>query len=193
MDTDAPTEIQAKLRVQELHIPYDSCAFKGKLLVATPFEDKPRNVAPLQWRSAILANRVCKESHLVIPLSFWLPYKPAHQELPSTSEFSRFYLVDEVPFDGENYSSDTPFDSIRRIIDCLKKGENVLALSATPDASGFLPAVLARVIDPNIHIVKLWWPIVHGNDYLLTPFQVGYLYGLTDAEFRSETESIREN
>jgi hypothetical protein len=83
----------------------------------------------------------------------------------------------------ENFDGHTPQDSIRTIVDYLKRGDDVVILSPTKKISGFVPAILSTVFDPHVHIVKVWCPIVYGSEYELTPFQYGYIYGQSDASW----------
>ena len=183
-----------KLKTQELEMPWGLGILKGRLLVATPTRSKPRNVSADDWCSRILATaEVDRKFHLVIPCSFWPDGKPCHGEPTSTfTEFRRFDVMDAF-CGAEEYRPDTPFDSIREIIDCLMKGDDVLVLSATKKIPGFLPAVLSRILEPDVHIVKLWWPIICGSGYELSLFQLGYLYGLTDALLYAELDVIRKH
>ena len=174
--------IQLTLKIQELHFHwYGRKAVKSRLCVATPSRAKPREVTAESWCAQIVETAQASwNQHLAIPWSFWPKGKPDSQFSTEAGEQRCFDVVD-VFCGFEDYHDGTPADSIREIIDCLARGEDVLILSNSKKISGFILAVLMRLLDPDRHIIKLWWPIIHGG-YDLSPFQLGYLYGLTDAD-----------
>ena len=61
----------------------------------------------------------------------------------------------------------------------MKAGEDVLVPSLSETLSGFVPLILCRIYGLDIHVAKVWYPVLQ-NGYELSEFHMGYVYGLTD-------------
>jgi hypothetical protein len=163
------------LEVQELHIPWLRSAFEGRLLAAIPSGSRPDGLSPETWASQILtAAHATGAQCLAIPVGFW----PGGERSAAPGGGRWIEVMDTYPGLG----GPTPLDSVRDIVSALATGEDVLCLSATRTVSGFIPAILSRLSDAEVHIEKVVWPVMQGRGYELTPFQIGYLYGLGDAK-----------
>ncbi len=173
--------IKVNMNIQELDIPWMRIEFKGKLFAATPSKAKPRGISPETWAISLLDSRSqFGKCRIAIPRSFWPSNSRNLTEKAGMCFGDWIDLMDA--FGGtENLDGNTPQESIQTIIDYLKMGDDVVILSPTKKISGFVPAILSKVFDPHVYIVKVWYPIVHGSEYELTPFQYGYIYGQSDA------------
>ncbi|MFI3187071.1 MAG: hypothetical protein QX198_13945 [Methylococcaceae bacterium] len=182
--------IKVKLNIQELDIPWMRIEFKGKLFAATPARSKPRGMSPETWVISLLhARSQFGKFRIAIPRSFW----PSNaKDLIENAGMCPADWIDVMDvFSGtENLDGLTPVDSIQTIIGYLKRGDDVVILSATKKVSGFIPAILSKTFDSHVHIVKVWYPIVYGREYELSPFQYGYIYGQSDASW---LESMRKD
>lgn len=180
--------LAVNLNIQEIKIPWCEWELKGKLYAATATKPKPRGLPPEAWVTALLhAACKCGKYRLVIPRSICPSNAEMLLEQANLGEVQWIELLDV--FEGfDNYGGSTPIDAVRAIIDSLKDGQDVLILSATKKIPGFIPAILSIISAPEVHIVKVWYPI-HNKGYDLTPFQIGYIYGLYDDR---ELKSIRE-
>lgn len=173
--------IKVKLNIQELDIPWMRIEFKGKLFAATPSRSKPRGISPETWAISLLhARSQFGKFRIAIPRSFW---PSSSENLTEKAGMCSDDWIDVMDaFSGtENLDGHTPVESVRTIVDYLKRGDDVVMLSATKKVSGFVPAILSKVSDSLVHVVKVWYPIVYGREYELTPFQYGYIYGQSDA------------
>lgn len=171
---------EVKLKVRELEIFYRPLPFKGRLFAATPTSPKPRDTDDNDWCDSIVAAaRLSWSEHIVIPLSFWPNPERSSWISCNTNPAALFFDVIDDYYGIKDHQLDTPYSSIRGMLDSLICGENILILSATKKISGFIPAILTRVTNPEIHIEKLCYPII-SEGYELSPYQVGYLCGLTD-------------
>jgi len=162
-----------------MEVPYGAAAkFKGRLFVATPTRGKPRAVSPEQWcQLVLLAAEQSEFKCLVVPWSFW---SAGHATLPlpaSSRPGQQYVHVVDTAAGFEELRGDTPMWGISEVIRLLSEGEDLLVVSASKKISGFIPAALVQVSAPEIHIVKVWYPVVASEGYELTPFQIGYLAG----------------
>jgi hypothetical protein len=169
---------EATMRIEELFL--FGGPLKGKLLVATPEHRRPRDVPLETWLIELVrsANQNGKY-RLAIPATFWKGLAPdfGHPELDGLSTIA---VADSLePADGHGRR---PADSIEQITRALSAGEDVLVLTSTQEVSGFIPAVLGLLADPQVHPEKVLYSIVKGESYSLTPFELGYVYGLADSE-----------
>jgi ADP-ribose pyrophosphatase YjhB (NUDIX family) len=184
-----------KLNIEELQFSPGSSPFKGRLHFAAPTLPKPHAVGEDDWRELILTALQARwQSHIVIPRSFWPDNKPA--AWAGKVVVSGYHWIDLMDtFVGVD--GDTPRLAAKEVIDCLARGEDVAIVSADEKVSGFLPAIIGRLIHPDCHIVKLWYPIM--SNYNLNDFQLGYLYGMSDAGHyesingQPDSESVHED
>lgn len=160
-----------------VEIPWgSSLPFKGDLYAGIPSQNKPKDVKDDVWAEKILNLAIERsKAYIVIPNFFWSGRSEPLQGLehPLCIKFpdTEFGVIEHG----------TPQDVIQGIVGHLKDGEDVLFLSPTTQVSGFIPAILGMLAEPNCHIDKILWPIEHGAGYQLTPIQRGYLAGLYDA------------
>lgn len=166
-----------KLIATQIQIPWGGdLPFKGDLYVGTPSRNKPKDITNESWQSTILNLALARgKAYIVVPDSFWCNSKEPPKDIENC-------LCIKFPdlCDG-NVERGTPQEAIVRIVEHLKDAEDVLILSATKKASGFIPAILSILAAPDCHIEKILWPIEHGAGYTLTPAQRGYLAGLSNA------------
>jgi len=195
MGVDKPT---VRLKLQELRIECPrSGSPTGKLFAATPLKSKPRSTSAAQWALDILHSFSASTAklaasadigtnfHLAIPRSYWGDGKAECSAIPEgvlqEGAFPRFIDVMDCFVAYGDYYMPSPDKGIAEIQAAVTKSENVVLLSATTRISGFVPVMLARIFLPNENILKIWYPIIHGHGYELTPFQLGYLYGRSTA------------
>ena len=168
------------LKIQELDLPYGVLTpFKGRLFSGTPNRGKPRSVPAEAWCELVLeAAQSSWKKHLAIPRSFW----PKEKTLTWLSEKTQHHFQCIHVFDTFHSVIDHAevADSLRKKKKNLSLGEDVLIISANKKISGFVPAALTMLLDPQVHIAKVLYPITVGSGYDLTPFQLGYLHGLSD-------------
>ena len=172
---------------------------QGNLLSATPSRSKPSGVNREDWALSLF-NRVVndvsqggKKPSLAVPRSFW-PF--SSKELPDYAKSSGLDLIDlmdECEWDSpHDYGSTTPVKSMKRIIDHLQRGEDVLVLSHTRKASDFVPAMLYLVsMEHSEHPAKCWCAMAQDVGVELTQFQRGYLYGLMNANGMLGLEELK--
>jgi hypothetical protein len=179
-------DAEAELTIEEPEIPRCQLAFKGKLYAATSSSSKPPDISPDTWAIALVrAARRRGKFRLVIPSSFCRLSIQGLFKQAGLDDTDWIELLDMFPGEFDNgrdryWGGRTPMDSLLAIVEALRAGQDVLILSATNKISGFVPAVLSRISDPMVNVVKVWYPITRGRDYELTAFQSGYLYGLSD-------------
>lgn len=185
MDT---VNLAVNLEIQEIEIPWCEWELKGKLYAAVPTKSKPRGLPLDEWATALLhAAYNCGKYRLAIPRSLCPANAEKLLEQAKMGEAQWIVMLDI--FEGyDTYGGSTPIEAVREIIDSLKNGENILMLSAKKKIPGFIPAILSIISAPEVHIVKVWYPILN-KGYDLTPFQIGYLYGLYDDR---ELKALRE-
>jgi len=185
--------VDVELEIQELNIPFLPDRLKGKIFVAVPTPLKP-GVDVNTWNSAFLNNKLIARSHLVIPWSFWPENKPpfpVSRGRDSLTNSLRSCIDFADMFCGlEDLRDDSPIESIEEIVNHLLNGEDLTMLSPTKEISGFLPAMLTYFLCDDIHILKVLWPIIKGNGYELSQFQIGYLYGMADSSKAVEFKSL---
>lgn len=170
-----------KLIVTEIELPWISrLPFPGTLYAGTPSRNKPKQIDAVQWCADIL-NLAEKrgKAHLVIQESFWPKASGADDEIRSTLTSSHHLTCFDLP-EGQTHGI-TPQKCVAQIVQNMKDAEDVLILCSTTKISGFIPAILSMLVEPDCHIEKVLWPIEHGAGYVLTPAQRGYLAGLYDA------------
>jgi hypothetical protein len=176
-----------KLKIEKLDFSWCATKFKGRIYVATPNRSKPRDVTAESWGLQIV--EVAQENwkqNLAIPMSLWPKGEPNLIRGTTAGKDNCFHVLDNFcGLDGMNPTM--PVESIRGIIDGLARGEDILILSNSKKISGFIPAVITRLTDTRLHILKLWYPFL-GQSFELTEFQLGYLYGLTDADQYQDIE-----
>ncbi len=180
-----------KLITEEFRHPYGcSESFKGRLLSASPSRSKPRNMEAAEWCAALMKIAFSKENcRVAIPESFWA-FNQGSIDLRETT-LPAHIAVPDLPSTIGIDQTETPCYAIEEIVQSLKRGEDVLVLSATTGISGFIPAVLTRLTHPNCHLVKLFYPIESAG-YALSPDQKGYIAGLSDAQWLSELDLPHE-
>ncbi len=164
------------LNIHELRYPFSEHLSKGRLLAGTPSRNKPRDMSPLEWCACIVKLATAEDAcRLAIPLSFW----PDGGRGYGGDALLPHISVPDQPVNVNSVEWETPRRSVEEIVDALKRGEDVLVLSATKTISGFIPAILGSLTHPDCHIEKMLWPIQH-DGYVLTPAQRGYIAGLLD-------------
>ncbi|KKJ95567.1 hypothetical protein PK34_13740 [Stutzerimonas stutzeri] len=163
-----------RLKIQEMELPYGADSFKGRLFVGTPTCGKPRAVTAEQWRRQVLtAAEASSFKYLVVPLSFWLD-----ELLPeSVCRGPRYVHVMDTAAGVEQLCTETPAQGLHAVSQLLSEGQDLLLVSASKKIPGFIPAGLTQMSAPEIHVVKIWYPTVVSQEYVLTPFQIGYLAG----------------
>lgn len=188
MDVSA---LAVKLKIQEISIPWCNVLLKGKLFAAIPCTPKPRGFSAVAWAVDLLrATKQFGSCRLVVPSSLCSSDTSKLLEQTGMGEINWIDLMDH--FKGFNdFDGYSPIDAVQKIIDALNVGEDVIILSGTKKISGFVPAIISKIIATEVHAVKVWYPIV-GKGYALTPFQLGYIYGLSDAGSSSDLKYIRE-
>lgn len=167
---------------QELRVPYGGL-LKGRLMVALPSRNRPRTTSQGDWCANVVNQSLALgELHLAIPESFWLSEsKQGEKYSDFQSNIPQHIVVHDTfgEFGGDVHLS--PLSGLRAIVDLLAVGESVLVVSNSKVISGFVPALLGHIIDPDCHFEKLIWPIQHGEGYALTVAQIAYIAGLYDA------------
>lgn len=183
--------IEVKLRVQELFIPWCDWKLKGRLFAATPHKAKPRNIPSDAWTIAILgAASHYEQFQLVIPTSLLPANREKLLELAGFEDVSMINLMDNWG-DLNDFNGSAPIESVNRMICSLIKGENVLILSSSQKISGFVPAIFSKICDAQVHPEKVCYPITY-EGYKLTPSQIGYIYGLSDSDSHFGVSLIRD-
>ena len=184
--------LSVHLKIQEHNFYWNEWQFKGRLLVAIPSKTKPKCISPETWATGILdATTKSGKFHLAIPRSFW---QKSWGDCSAKARVDRSRIIDVMDaFSGfDDTDGHTPVDSVLDIIKILKQGEDVLIPSATKKISGFILAMLSNIANTyNTHPVKIWYPIT-GEGYELTPFQLGYIYGMYDANSSFGMNYLRE-
>jgi hypothetical protein len=84
-------------------------------------------------------------------------------------------------------SGETPGEVVSRVFNTLRSGDSVLVFGFTKEPSGFLPAAVSMLADPQCHVAKVVYPV--RQSYPLSETQVGYLAGYWDAR---EASRFRE-
>jgi hypothetical protein len=184
------------LEINELYVPLLAREGLGTLYSANCSTAKPADISDETWTASLLDafisltasnfQKCTKTFQLVLQSSFWRPNSESHILQKSDiigrlihEPISIVEVIDE--FCGvDNLNPDTPIESIARIFTAMQSGVDIVILSRSKQISGFIPAVLSRISNPQCPIVKLWYPITIGEGYNLTAFQLGYLYGLSD-------------
>jgi len=189
-------DLKIEMIFQEIQIPKFGST-QGQLLAANPAFSKPSNMTKEQWALLLLQQVRTQDmggnkSALAVPRSFWPLSTEELQDYAKLEGFEFIDLVDE--WDGpRDYRCVTPVDSIRKIIDHLQRGEDVIVLSNTKNISDFVPAVLYLVADErNSHPAKMWCAIAQNVGVELTQFQSGYVYGLMNVNDPFGLELLRE-
>lgn len=170
------------LKIQQYTLPYGGDRFKGRLLAGLPSRNKPRETNHLEWCASILKLAEAEGIHrLAIPLSFWPDGIRPFGDDGFRLEQPPHIVVPDQPGTIGSVECEAPRYSIEKIVENLRRGEDVLVLTATKKISGFIPAVLGILMHPDCHIEKLLWPIQYAGCEL-TPAQCGYVAGLQDSE-----------
>jgi len=189
-------DLKIEMIFQEIQIPKFGST-QGQLLAANPAFSKPSNITKEQWALLLLQqvrtqDMGSNKSALAVPRSFWPLSTEELQDYAKLEGFEFIDLVDE--WDGpRDYRCVTPVDSIRKVIDHLQRGEDVIVLSNTKNISDFVPAVLYLVADErNSHPAKMWCAIAQNVGVELTQFQSGYVYGLMNVNDPFGLELLRE-
>jgi|TARA_R100000789_G_scaffold53366_1_gene52427 hypothetical protein len=163
-----------KLKIQELVGLYGETYGKGRLFVATPTRGKPRAVSAEQWSHDVLrsAEKSAFKS-LVVQWSFW----PGGLPPASTGNGGRHIEIIDTAAGMEKFGYDTPQSNLEKVRDLLSAGQDLLLVAASKKIPGFVPAVLCQSCCPEIHTAKILYPLMIGENYELTPFQIGYITG----------------
>lgn len=181
--------VTVKLQIIEI-TPLCEVGFKGRLLTAIPTELKPKSVTSKTWATSILAATAQHgKFQLALPKSFWQE-KWGEVDIEAGIGGVRCIDVIDVITVTDYSCGSTPMQSVLEIIEVLKNGADVLIPASTQKISGFVPALL-NLISHDSHPVKVWNPIVCGDKYELTPFQLGYIYGIYDGRSAFGLEYIR--
>lgn len=160
--------------------------------IGTPTKAKPDDVTAEQWCSLTAeAAKASWKQNIAIPWSFWPDVKTNVGIATELGEHSCFDVMD-IFCGVEDYRPDTPLNAFQDILDCLARGEDVLVLSNSHKIPGVFIAVLTRLLCSEMHIIKLWWPIIN-EGYDLSPVQLGYIYGLTDANMFHVPDHLRRS
>lgn len=181
----------------QLEIPLCSQLDWGTLFCATFSATRAHDIGDVEWGVAVLdaffrvdlgdLRKGARKADYAVPSSFWpqISDDPAvrREILQVTHTGSGDGLIEvQDEFCGiEHYVPDTPIEGIKEIVNSLQKGVDVILMNVSKGISGFVPAAITRLQEKECNIVKLWYPILKQYGYELTPFQLGYLYGLTDA------------
>ncbi len=166
--------IGLSLTIQEIELPYSDNNSKGRLFAAVPESDKPLTVTADQWRHQILETAEATDfKHLVVPWSFWPDGCPPDV----VSLDARHVQVMDTVAGIELLCNEMPEQGLTKVSELLSSGHDLLLVCASQSVPGFVPAALTQMSEPDIHIVKLWYPVVVDKGYKLTPFQIGYLTG----------------
>ncbi len=189
-------DVKVELVFQEIPIPLLGLT-QGKLVSANPVAAKPTDMSKDDWALSILGQvrsgvRDGNKSVLAVPRSFW-PLSPEElQEYAKSERFEFIDLMDE--WDGpHDFGFMTPVESVRQIIDHLRRGKDVTVLSHTKRRSDFVRAVLFLVAQEHAeHPAKLWCGIAQEGQIELTQFQRGYVYGLINATGPCGLEQLKE-
>lgn len=127
----------------------------------------------------------CGIGRLVFPQQFW---KYGSFDRIGRSELLRKEGVNPESvgelrdsYDVADDNTDTPAEEMFKIFETLRTGMSVLIYSENERLPGFIPAMMAMLADPQVHVAKVIYPIVNGRGYELTPDQAGYLAGFADA------------
>lgn len=173
--------MEMNLIVEEAVAPYLSNRFPGKLYLARPSKNKPREVSDEEWRDSILqwAKQVGGKWAIAIPASFWPKQREVDEAASSHGCVIPHIRLMDMP--GEVAGGETPENSIGEIIRALMTGQDVMILSGKEKVSGFMPAILGALVHPECHPEKLFWPVLH-QGYELTPAQMAYITALYDSE-----------
>jgi ADP-ribose pyrophosphatase YjhB (NUDIX family) len=170
-----------KLNVQHVTLPYADYPFEGRLWIGTPSRNKPRT-GQATWCNTLLEVAYAPDKwHLAIPTSFW------PDELASGGNDEEMELVapphiaipDRLGTE-ETVHANIPEYALCPLVELLMSGEDVLLLSPSKKPSGFIPALLVLLLEPQCNIEKVLWPLQHGG-YELTPTQIAYIAGMSDS------------
>lgn len=164
------------VEIEELSFLKGETVFKGRLCAVRPSRSKPRDITSEVWAVALL--RAANEGGkflLAIPRSFCSSDGISIVEQAGLADTRWIDLMDQP-----NYQrGSSPIEAVREIIDALSDGEDVLVLSNTKRRPGFVSAVLSKLCEPIVHVEKVLHTVTSYR-YELTPFQVGYIYGISD-------------
>lgn len=174
------------LNIREMKVPYrKGGASTGKLSAATAHGEQPGDISDAAWSVALIREaKEHKPQLLVIPTSFW-PSGEKHAIVDSELVGVAWVeLTDKIDDIGNQHGA-TPTRGFRVIIDALGAGKDVMVMSRTGLASGFVPAVVCKALDPTAHTEKIAYPLI-AMGFALSQFELGYLYGMTGSQLRKQ-------
>ena len=173
---------KVETQIQEIRIAYGpGSAVTGKLFAATPVGKKPDTMPAETWATSLVKAASKMQNYLLaVPMSFWptgISKGDVDTSLVGIQWVSVMDQIDKI----SNANGQTPTRSLLQVVKALKDGQDVLLLSSNDEISGFVPAIISKVLHPTAHIEKIVYPIVEGMGYPMTQFQIGYLYGMASA------------
>lgn len=170
-----------KLQIRDVNLTWWPKGGRGQLFVANPGEKPLSSLGDGGLDE--LVQSACEQGikNVVVPTSLLAQQAGMIHVATGKNDCRLLFLKDVFEFNVEEFFPDTPFECLREIYAALQKGQDVLLISATNEISGFLPAALSVLEDPNVHIIKVIYPITQNEGYLLTTQQIAYLYGFSDA------------
>ena len=173
---------KVEIQIQEIRIAYGTgSAVKGKLFAATPVGKKPDTMPAETWVTSLVKAASKKQNYLlVIPTSFW-PSSVSKSDVDTALVGIQWVSVMDQIDKISNANGQTPTRSLMQVVKTLKDGQDVLLLHSSDEISGFVPAIISKVLHPTAHVEKIAYPIVEGMGYPMTQFQLGYLYGMANA------------
>lgn len=208
-DTPNMVDLRIELVVEEIKVP-SLGPVQGQLFAAAASISKLSHIEKTDWAFGILGAVLrkggvgVKKPVLAIPRSFWPLGTNELVEQAATVGFEYIDLLDEW-VDHQDLMDDwdkphvlkymTPIESVRQILDRLRRGDDVIVLSHTKKISDFVRAILFLVsLSHREHPAKVWEGLAQGRSVELTQFQRGYVSGLANAcglfsleEFRTIT------
>jgi hypothetical protein len=171
-----------EIQIQEIRIAYGTgSAVTGKMFAATPIGKKPDTMPAETWAIALAKAASKKQNYLLaVPTSFW-PTGASKSDVDTALVGIQWVSVMDQIDKIANANGQTPARSLLQVVKALKEGHDVLLLSSSDEISGFVPAIISKVLHPTAHVEKIVYPIVEGMGYPMTQFQLGYLYGMANA------------
>lgn len=174
--------VKVEIQIQEIRIAYGTgSAVTGKLFAANPVGKKPDTMPADTWAISLVTAASEKQNYLLaVPASFW-PSGVSKSDVDTALVGIQWVSVMDQLDKISSANGQTPTRSLLQVVKALKDGKDVLLLSSSDEISGFVPAIISKVLHPTAHVEKIAYPIVEGMGYPMTQFQIGYLYGMANA------------